>query len=108
MGGIKVHGRFGCLDAAGELYMKLRSQDISAELWRCRGGYAVISRAKAVGRNPKVELLERLDAECPECGGPALSVWGSGDAKALKCLRGHGRKRGRVGRPELYHPVFLF
>lgn len=109
MGSVKVHKIFDSFEDAADEYAKLSRKEPHAELWRCiqRGKerYAVVLKVKTRGRNPNIRLLEELSGNCPECCGPAVAVWKKGEVKALKCLRGHRKKR--TGRLELYHPVFL-
>jgi len=99
--GVIIHEFARDFDEAVELFLKVGKRG-KVELWRADGGsYAIVSRAGR-GKAPKI-LLERLDAECPECGGPAVTVWKKGETRALK---GHVRRNSK-GEVEVVHPVFL-
>jgi len=63
LGSIIVHGRAGSFFEALKVFMEARLSNPDAELWLVDGKprYAVISKAKRRGRNPKLKLLDRLD-----------------------------------------------
>lgn len=66
-----IHGRAQKFKEAMKIFAEAKLSGYNAELWLIEGDpngdrYAVISRVKRRGRNPKLKLLDRLDGECLE------------------------------------------
>ena len=68
MGDVVVHYRAQRFKEAMKIFAEAKLSGCNAELWLVEGDadgnrYAVISRVKRRGRNPKLKLLDRLDVE---------------------------------------------
>jgi hypothetical protein len=68
LGNVVVHSRAQKFREALKVFAEAKLSGFNAELWLMKedpsgNRYAVISRVKRRGRNPKVKLLDRLDVE---------------------------------------------
>jgi hypothetical protein len=68
LGDVAIHGRAQRFKEAMKIFAEAKISGYDAELWLMEedsdgNRYAVISRVKRRGRNPKIKLLDRLDGE---------------------------------------------